>query len=336
MGGKNKSKDTVKNKEPLKMKCINCGEEKTTKRNFYISYSDLYSTYGRIPICHDCIAERYMLLMAKYRGNKLLALKHCCLNFDIYYDGEFAKTLINQKELLVQNYIKKLNQNARFRGKTSLDTEIEKEKIVISESAFKENKIEITDKIRFIWGTGFTDDEYRILEMRYKEYEDYYDLEDLAKKQTIRELCTIRLLADRARMADNDKAFSDYMKLISNKLQDSGLKPNQNRAFGESRGETFAMKMKIYETKKPVMKRLEEYEDVDGFGAYINRNMIKPLAVAEGFATGTYSLDSGSENIELKEDFKQAVNKVEDGYIKEDMERDKEDKKCEQHTKTEN
>lgn len=283
-------------------RCITCNEEKTSKRNYYVTYSDLYSTIGRIPVCKDCIADRYRLLYAKY-SDEILALKHCCLNFDIYYDEDLAKTSLNQGELLIVVYMQKLNRNNRLNHLTSYENASSIEGKKVTQSVFDKNsQMEITDEIKFTWGIGFTDDEYRVLETRYKEYEEYYEIEDLATKQTIRELCTIRLLADMARINGDGKAFNESMKIISTKMSDSGIKPNDKNK-NQSEEEVFGEFMKIIETKKPVIKRLEEYRDVDYFERYINRNMINPLAVAEGFAEGDYSLENGADGIKLKDDF---------------------------------
>lgn len=59
--------------------------------------------------------------------------------------------------------------------------------------------------------------------------------------------------------------------------------------------------MKIYELKKPVVKRLKEYQDVDWIERYIMRFLFKPLAVALGFGSANYSLEEGDAGIQLDE-----------------------------------
>lgn len=70
------------------------------------------------------------------------------------------------------------------------------------------------------------------------------------------------------------------------------------------------MMMKIYELKKPVVKRLKEYQDVDWIERYIMRFLFKPLAVALGFGSANYSLEEGDAGIQLDEKIERAIQAV--------------------------
>lgn len=293
-------------KQTEKLKCCGpCGEEKEISRHFYNSYSNLYPN-EKIPVCKSCLLERYKILVGLYKGNELLALKHFCMNFDIYYDEEFAKSLKGTREPLMVIYMKKIGSNyKKYQGKTSLNS-LFKLKVVDEDD---EEEIPITSKIRLRWGAGYTDDEYRVLERHYKEYDDYYSPDDLSTKQLFEELCTIRMIGDKARMNGDNSTFEKMSKLVSTKMQDADIKPNQKKKFGEQQGETFGTKMLIYEKTKPVICKLEEYKDVDGFGKYITKYLIKPFAKFWGLASGEYSIDGGDSEIQLNEDFEQEINK---------------------------
>lgn len=205
--------------------------------------------------------------------------------------------------------MKKIGSNyKKYQGKTSLNS-LFKLKIVDEDN---EEEIPITSKIRFRWGAGYTDDEYRVLERHYKEYDDYYSPDDLSTKQLFEELCTIRMIGDKARMNGDNSTFEKMSKLVSTKMQDADIKPNQKKKFGEQQGETFGTKMLIYEKTKPVICKLEEYEDVDGFGKYITKYLIKPFAKFWGLASGEYSIDGGDSEIQLSEEFEQEINKEAD------------------------
>lgn len=295
-------------KEADKLKCFTCDEEKEISRHFYSSSSVLYPN-EKIPICKSCLLERYKVLRGLYKGDELLALEHFCLNFDIYYDEEYAKTLRDGREPLMVTYMKKIGSNyKKYKGKTSLNSLFKLK--VVDEADIDE--IPITGQIRLRWGAGYTDDEYRILERHYKEYDDYYSPDDLSTKQLFEELCVIRMIGDKARMEGDNTTFERMSKLISTKMQDADIKPNQKKKFGEQQGETFGTKMLIYEKTKPIICKLEEYEDVDGFGKYIVKYLIKPLAKFWGLASGEYSIESGDNEIRLDEEFKKEIDYKED------------------------
>lgn len=289
-----------------KLKCWSCEEEKEVSRFFYNTYSQLYPN-EKIPICKNCLLERYKILVGLYKGNELLALKHFCMNFDIYFDEEYAKELKTGREPLMVVYMKKIGSNyKKYKGKTSLDSLF---KLKVTEEEW-EDDIPITNKIRLRWGGGYSDDEYRVLERWYKEYEDYYAPDDLSVKQLFEELCTIRLMGQKARIDGDTNTFKEMSKLVSSKMQDADIKPNQKKKFGEQQGETFGTIMRIYEKTKPIICKLEEYEDVDGFGKYVVKYMIKPLAKFMGLASGEYSIEDKDDSVQLDEEFEQALKEA--------------------------
>lgn len=95
-------------------------------------------------------------------------------------------------------------------------------------------------------------------------------------------------------------------------MQDADVKPNQKKKVGETAGETFGTKMQIYERTKPILVKLEEYEDIDGIGKYITKYLIKPLAKFLGLATGEYTIEDGDTAIELSKEFEEELEKASD------------------------
>lgn len=299
--------------EKPKLKCNDCKEEKEMQRHFYSTYSALYED-EKIPICKDCLLERYKILEGLYKGNELLALRHFCMNFDIYYDEELAKPLRGGSEPLMVVYMRRMGSNHRkYKGKTSLDSLFE---IKILDELGAEDEFPITYSIRIKWGKGYTDDEYRILERAYKEYDEFYAPRELTTKKLFKELCVIELEGQKARINGDMATFEKMSKLVSSKMQDADVKPNQKKKVGETAGETFGTKMQIYERKKPILVKLEEYEDIDGIGKYITKYLIKPLAKFLGFATGEYTIEDGDTAIELSKEFEEELEKA--GDVNED------------------
>ncbi|MDV9617674.1 hypothetical protein RHG62_19805 [Clostridioides difficile] len=295
-----------------KTKCLNCGEEKYTDRYFWKSHSEIFALNKRLPVCKECFRARFLLLNGCYNGELVKALKHICFNFDVYFDEKLAKELADKKnkDELIDEYMKIINRNSKYKGKTSLDNLL---KEIYTENNNDKN-IVINDEIKLKWGRGFDDYEYKILERKYKEYKEYYEPESLTERKLFEEICIIELEKDKSREKGDMKAFNDLSKLVSSKMQDAEIKPSQKKKAGDSQDDTFGMKMMIYEKNQPVKDRLKEYEDVDGFEAYVNKHMKKPLAVALGLATGKYSINDGDKDIKFKDDVRDILegNKNED------------------------
>jgi hypothetical protein len=274
-----------------KITCIKCEKEKRD-RDFYLSRSDLYSVNKKIPICSKCLGDRYEKVLGIY-GDYILALQHCCYNFDIFFDQELAEAL---DEKSINEYIDKLNKNAKYRKKTSLNNMIEKKSLI----DLQEEGSEISEKnVKLIrkWGEGYTENEYFILEEKEKEYLENYEPESLTEKKILRELSMLEVERDKARMEGNRRELKDLSELLSKKMGDANIKPNQKKILGEADDDIFGMILKIYETEEPIPEPLEEFKDVNNFLKYLNKIMVRPFARALGLASGDYSLDEEDKNI---------------------------------------
>lgn len=300
-----KKKSSSKERKMAKKICPYCGEEKYQTRDFYGSESLLYANEGRHIICKSCMERRYNFFLAKCDGDKVLALRRLCDNLDIVFDEQTVHKIEEKEGSMFLNYIKIINANSNLREQGALDSPMFEE----MHSKIDVNSLEITDDITMKWGDGFTTKEYQQLEYAYSEYIYEYKPKDLATKKIIKDLCTAELLRDRARLKKDDKAFDMYSKLLSKSRQDANIQPSQNKDEDDDRF-FFGMIMKIYETKKPVVKRLKEYRDVDWIEKYLMKFLFKPLAVALGLASSNYSLDGGDSQIQLDEKIERAIQAV--------------------------
>ena len=61
--------------------CTCCGKELQLKE-FYKSASTMYD--GKLPICKNCLADRYNTLLTTYEGSSIDAFKHLMMNLDEY------------------------------------------------------------------------------------------------------------------------------------------------------------------------------------------------------------------------------------------------------------
>ena len=74
---------TVKTKEvEEKVRCTCCGKSKK-ETEFYISYSEIYKSTGKLPLCKGCIEKLYDKKLDKYNVVSK-AIKEVCAILDIY------------------------------------------------------------------------------------------------------------------------------------------------------------------------------------------------------------------------------------------------------------
>lgn len=294
-----------KGRKMEKRVCPYCGEEKFKSRDFYGSESILYSDDKRHIICKNCMNIRYNFFLAKCDNDEVLALRRTCDNLDIVFDEDTVKKIENKDGSMFLNYMKTINANSVFRNLSALDSPMFDE----MRSKIDIDNLVIDNNIVMKWGDGFTKREYQQLEYNYSEYMDEYKPKDLATKKIIQDLCMTELLRERARLRNDDKAIDMYTKLLSKSRQDANIQPSQNKNEDDDKF-IFGMMMKTYEKKKPVVKRLKEYQDVDWIERYIMRFLFKPLAVALGLGSANYTLDGGDSEIRLDEKVERAIQAV--------------------------
>lgn len=294
-----------------KIKCTCCGIEKTNTREFYASSSYLYRDIGRIPICKSCVEEKYNVIANKFKDKKISAMK-IFQSIDVYFDEElFDSTIIKYPDdnKWIGEYMRIINSNAKYKGKTSEDN-IEVEISIVKNINNEESVVDVTpESVKRKWGDGFTDGEYSQLEYLEKEYLDNCEHDTLTQIKLYRELCVLELERDKARTTDK-KAFKDYSELISKKMTDANIKPNQQKVIGEADEDLLSMRTKIIEKYRPIGLGQNEFEDVDHIQKYFNDYIIKSLAMNLGLAKGEFSLEENDDTIVLDEKLEKSMNEV--------------------------
>lgn len=294
-----------------KIKCTCCGTEKTNTREFYASNSYLYRDIGRIPICKSCVEEKYNVIVNKFKDKKISAMK-IFQAIDVYFDEElFDSTIIKYPDdnKWIGEYMRIINSNAKYKGKTSEDN-IEVKIPIVKNIDNEESVVDVTpESVKRKWGDGFTDGEYSQLEYLEKEYLDNCEHDTLTQIKLYRELCVLELERDKARTTDK-KAFKDYSELISKKMTDANIKPNQQKVIGEADEDLLSMRTKIIEKYRPIGLGQNEFEDVDHIQKYFNDYIIKSLAMNLGLAKGEFSLEENDDTIVLDEKLEKSMNEV--------------------------
>ena len=315
-----------------KKTCTCCGKSKASNIGFYLSHSNLYrSNDGRMAICKDCLFERYKELLLKYEDDEIKAIYHLCMNLDVYFNKELVESSFKQEgrsnkpESLLKVYLTKVNSLMQYKGMNSIGSDV----VILNEDVIKEieekykkeykdivslNKKKlkkeksINDDIRRKWGREYTDEECLQLEDYYDDYfENYNHNGDYAKLDILKEICTFKLIISQAKRDRDNKTIKDFSDLISKKMADANLKPSQQKVLGEGSEDTFGVRLRIYETEKPVPEVQESLKDVDKFWQYIMKYLVKPFAMAMDLAKGTYSIDEG-DKIELNKELSEHVS----------------------------
>ena len=294
-----------------KIKCTCCGLEKTSTREFYASNSYLYKDVGRVPICKSCIEEKYNVVVGKIKDKKASAMK-VFQSIDVYFDEELFDSCISkypEDNKWIGEYMRIINSNSKYKGKTSEDNveiEIPIVKAVVDDEESEDIVKVIPKSIKRKWGDGFTDEEYGQLEYLEKEYLYNCEHDTLTQIKLYRELCVLELERDKARTTDK-KAFKDYSELISKKMTDANIKPNQQKVIGEADEDLLSMRTKMIEKYRPIGLGQNEFEDVDHIQKYFNDYIIKSLAMNLGLAKGEFSLDENDDTIVLDEKLTQSI-----------------------------
>lgn len=291
-----------------KIKCTCCGIEKTNTREFYASSSYLYRDIGRIPICKSCVEEKYNVIANKFKDKKISAMK-IFQSIDVYFDEELFDSTISKypdDNKWIGEYMRIINSNAKYKGKTSEDN-IEVEMSIVKNIDNEEDvENEIDDDLIDKWGEREEKD-YKRLERKYKKYIKKYPSKDLEQQVIIRSICELELEKEVCRKDKNYTALNALDKRISERMAELDIIPSKKKSYEEDEKVTFGNIMKIYEQEEPIMDTQGIYKDVDFINSYWNRTFIKPFAMAWGWAKGFYTVDDGDKNIEFNDDMKEII-----------------------------
>ena len=292
-----------------KMKCTMCGEMKNPTRNFYQSYSLLYKGNNeRMSICKDCTVILYEDLLKTY-SNEKIAIEKLCTTLDIYFSikaFEGAKQqAIKQESNLAKIYIQKINSMKQFNGLTNKDSDILdysqelREQDNIDLGNINEDEvidITITKDILKRWGLGKTKQDYFMLEEFYQDLIDSYEHKTPTQRWLYQEIASCRLEAEKCKAEGDRKAYAETMKMASQLMGDSNIKPAQKTSLAEEGMDNWGAWVSMIENNEPIGEAMEDYKDVDGIRKYINKWFVRPFGRALGLTSGDEILDYEDNN----------------------------------------
>lgn len=276
-----------------KIKCTCCGLEKTNTREFYASNSYLYKDIGRIPICKSCVEEKYNVIANKFKDKKISAMK-IFQSIDVYFDEELFDSTVSKYpdyNKWIGEYMRIINSNAKYKGKTSEDN-IEVE-ISIVKNIDNEEDVEngIDDDLIDKWGEGYSEKEYNRLEKRYKKYYKNYPSEKLQQQVIIMSICKLELEQEKCRISENYQQYANLDKQISTKMAELDVIPSKQKKYGEDKNLVYGTLIGVYEENEPIPEPLNSFIDVDKFKYMLDRYFIKPLRKVFGLDKDIYTLE---------------------------------------------
>lgn len=263
-----------------KQRCSRCSRDLSLSTGFYSSTSTVNNETGKLPICKNCLEDRFNELIDKYEGNIKSAFRHLLLNFDIYFhEPLFEEALVN-KESLIKTYMTKVNTLVTTKNKTSLDNLL-----------FDKEETEINQELVHKWGENWTSKQYLSLERREQMYLENYPSDSLQEKEIINSLCVYKELEESARACGDDKTVERYSNLISNKMGQLDVIPSKMKNYGESIESTIGNMALVIEREEPVPNKYPEFDDVDGIMNLLIKYFIKPMRRALGITKSDHVYD---------------------------------------------
>lgn len=266
--------------------CSRCGKKYSRRKGYFpVSYAILHKGIGYVPVCKDCIDTMYNTYLAQCNNAKD-AVRQMCRKLDLYWSESVYETVSRKSttRTMMTQYIAKIN-TITYAGKSYDDTLSEEgtlwnfnpETDVSSEyedSDTPQNELlETPEEIITFWGSGYSDEMYRELEQRRQywmsKFPEGTEL-DVGTEALIRQICSLELDINRDRIAG--KSVDKSVNALNNLLGSANLKPNQQKADGDSAQENtpFGVWIRRWETQRPVPDPDPELEDVDGIIRYIS------------------------------------------------------------------
>lgn len=288
MASKSNGNKPLEKKNPIisvdEMYCLRCGK-KYNLSEFIGSDSELHEAICKIPYCKDCVEEMYQNYLKKYKRQKVenpekMAIERMCMILDLYYSDEAFNSALKEKNKkigysLIKYYIKHIKLY-KYRNRTYDNTIKEKYKdgfsnvdLYSDEDIEKYNKKPENIKAAIkLFGSGFSDDDYRFLYNQYSDWTTRHECQTKAQEEVFKQICftQLELLKANRKGEDTKDLTSTFQKL----LDTAKLQPKQNSGDTVSRSQTFGTLIDKWENTRPLPDIDEDLKDVDKIGKYIN------------------------------------------------------------------
>lgn len=266
----------------LRYNCCQCDEPFDSLSEFYKSYSSFYARTNHLPICKKCLNRKFNEYALEYHSTKK-AMQRICMAYDLYYNESIFDSCDNGNDnVIVGNYIKKLNM-AQYKGRT-FDTSLEEgffftgEKTTpLKETDEDSDEPQIDPKDIDTWGGGLSAIDYDVLNSHYKFLKSANPQCDSNAEIFITDLCYTKMQQMKAvregRVDDYNKLTETYRKSFTT----AGLKTVREANIDEEF--TIGVNAETIEKYTPAeyYKNKQLYKDHDDLGEYLDRFLLRPL-----------------------------------------------------------
>lgn len=275
--------------------CVSCVPEEATRpiEHFYKSTSPFHAD-GLVPMCKECIVKHSF----DFTKNTLnldgfldvlrqidkpfikVALDMAYADFDKYFSLDKVKEETRKANAfqVVNNYFKALfatskYKTLRWRDGDITDTTTATVVVPTTDSALL---APVTDDMRKRFGLGFTDDDYRMLEVEYQEWCDNIGGEpmDKSKREVIKNCCYLKLAAIHG-LVDGGN-ISQLITSFNNSLSVGALKPQEKKSADAN---PLGVVIRDIQNYTPAEYYRDKYvhKDVQQFEDYIERFVCRPM-----------------------------------------------------------
>lgn len=296
-----KVKNIKSDPEGTKYRCSTCGKYFTKQKNkFFISHSMTYEgNNGYITVCKGCTEKYFTYLVEVFSGNEEKALDRICSVFDWYYNDDIAASSrkISADQSRLASYVRQMNlvQN-KDKGSTYLDTIRDRSsEMICSLEDYEELKENgdgnITNRQMKRWGLGYTPEEYTFLDDHYKLLKGQISDDDVVQENLIRDLCSIKILQNRAIQGGDADSYEKFTKLYQSTLKAANLKPKcSDSDVSNDDNACWGVFIKDIEDHSPAEVYMDKkiFDDVDGIKDYFKRFIVRPF---KNFFTGSNEMD---------------------------------------------
>lgn len=210
--------------------CTCCGKSKK-ELEFYMSYSELYKSIGRLPICKICIESLYNDKLNKYNDVQK-AIRELCNMFDAYFEEKIFEAANQESKTKDNNtmrvYMTKINSLMQYKGLTFdySNVNINKENILTTQTSINQEDIKMTksdkeikdDVIRLLCYDpfiGYPEFDQKFL---YSELSNYLDEDMLEDQYKLSQILQIVINNNQVRQVDYviSKYTSNPDSLVAN------------------------------------------------------------------------------------------------------------------------
>ena len=255
--------------------CPCCNTWQSAEDGFYMDRR--YAT-NRYPVCKRCLLRRVEQKKndSDEPNETKESVQHVLQMMDKVYDDDFYNDCVKgaldgvnekQRHSPFATYIVGIQSLPQWKGMTWKDSNFGDSAMSVDEEETR--IIQKTVKAgRKRFGSGYSDDEYMLLENEYQDWITRYECNTKAQEEVFENLSILKLLKKKALLKgdstrDLDKQQQDWL--------DAGkLKPKQNSTDTLSDAQTFGTLIQKYEETRPLPEMDDEFKDVDKIGLYFD------------------------------------------------------------------